>query len=232
MEEKSRYYKDMFQLDKENELQTLFSPYCYVHEKRRYDLGTGVGFFKSLSDALKHDEYPEIYEPCYGVMEVEVPKDKYLYDAEKPLADQDDYIKNCLFDSYALQILFQFEFKKLNDELGKQIKEENITDTKTFLDKNFSDFYEKKKAILLEIKDGKELIDFVAAQTAKNDKDIASAYISWAGIYGIKTTNPEYPFEYLIFNFKEHCNITGAKEFESKETNETTVQCYNKIQTI
>ena len=224
MEEKSNYYKNVLQLDDEGELQELFSPFNYIHDKLRTELGTGVGLFKTLPEALKHGDRNEQFSNIqYGVMGVEIPKDKYFYDAEKPLNEQNEYIKTCLFDSYALQILFQFEFRKLNAELEKEFNEKGANDFKTILDSKYNEFYEIKKNILLEIKTGKELIDFIARQTAKNDKDIASAYLCWTGIYGIKTNNNEYPFEYLLFDFQEHASTTGFKTFDTKETEETAV---------
>ena len=144
MEEKSRYYKDVLQLHEENELQELFSPFNYIHDKISTNLGTGTGLFKSLSNALRHGDRNEYFSNIqYGVMGVEVPEDKYFYDAEKPLCDQNKYIQDCLFDSYALEVLFQFEFNRLKNKITWKIAEDKIVDTKKYRDEAFKKFYEE-----------------------------------------------------------------------------------------
>lgn len=225
MEEKSRFYKDVLQLHEENELQELFSPFNYIHDKISSNLGTGTGLFKSLPDALRHGDRNENFSNIqYGVMGVEVPKDKYFYDAKKPLCDQNKYIQDCLFDSYALEVLFQFEFNRLKNKITWKIAEDKIVDTKKYRDEAFKKFYEEKKKKLFQIKSGEELINFVAMQTGKNDKVLASTFLCWSGIYGMRTSNPEAPFEYLLFDFSEQASTTGFRMFETRETTATTVK--------
>ena len=124
--------------------------------------------------------------------------------------------KNCLFENYSLQVLFQFEFRKLNAVLDKKILEEKISNPKPLLDAEYQKFYDSKKETLLKLKDGKELINFVTEQTSTHNKDIASSFLCWAGIYGMKTSNPEYKCDYLFFDYSEHANQISIKSFHNK----------------
>ena len=122
----------------ESEIQLMYVPLFCINHKTRCNLGTGTRAFKDKYVASEHEEViPEINERftfAKPVMEVQAPADKYFYDAEKPLSEQNDYIKNCIFDHKSLQTLFQLESQKLNEILDKKILEEKISDPKTFLD--------------------------------------------------------------------------------------------------
>ena len=71
------------------------------------EIGTGTRAFKDKYVASEHEEViPEINERftfAKHVMEVQAPSDKYFYNAEKPLAEQNEYIRNCIFDHKSLQ---------------------------------------------------------------------------------------------------------------------------------
>ena len=216
------YYKNIDDLLEigEAEIQLMYVPFYCINHKTECEIGTGTRAFKDKYVASEHEEViPEINERftfAKPVMEVQAPADKYFYDAEKSLSEQNDYIKNCLFENYSLQVLFQFEFRKLNAVLDKKILEEKISNPKPLLDAEYQKFYDSKKETLLKLKDGKELINFVTEQTSTHNKDIASSFLCWAGIYGMKTSNPEYKCDYLFFDYSEHANQTSIKSFHNK----------------
>ena len=182
------YYKNIDDLLEigEAEIQLMYVPLFCINHKTRCDLGTGTRAFKDKYVASEHEEViPEINERftfAKHVMEVQAPADKYFYDAEKSLSEQNDYIKNCFFENYSLQVFFQFEFRKLNAVLDKKILEEKIQEPKPLLDEEYQKFYDSKKGTLLKLKDGKELINFITEQTSTHNKDIASFFLCWAGI--------------------------------------------------
>ena len=233
METKGTYYKDITALQDlgKEEYQTMYSPFYNLAHKTKHELGTGTGCFKDKRTAAEHELiHPEMmrFQVSKEVMEFDAPADKYFYEAEKPLSEQNDYIKNCIFDSYSLQVLFQFEFRKLNAVIEKKISDENITDTKAFIAEEYNKFYDKKKKILLQLKDGKEFIDFITEQTATHNKDISSAFICWTGIYGMKTNDKNCEFEYLLFDYTEHACSTNIFAF-NKNTNEEFKEQFIKV---
>ena len=216
------YYKNIDDLLEigETEIQLMYVPFFCINHKTRCDLGTGTRAFKDKYVASEHEEViPEINERftfAKPVMEVQAPADKYFYDAEKPLAEQNEYIRNCIFDHKSLQTLFQIEYRKLNEILDKKIFEEKIPDPKTFLDEEHKKFYEEKKELLLRLQNGKEFIYFITYQTPTRNMDLASDFVCWTGIYGMKTSNPKYDFDYLFFDYSEHANQTSIKCFHNK----------------
>ena len=46
--------------------------------------------------------------------------------------------------------------------------------------------------------------------------DLASDFVCWTGIYGMKTVNPKYDFDYLFFDYSEHANQISIKSFHNK----------------
>lgn len=219
MKAKGTFYKDIFELKElgKNECQIIYTPYSYLTSKTRNELGTGVACYKDKKIAAEHEIiHPELNERFIinkKIEESEIPSDKYFFEAEKPLSEQNEYIKNCIFDSYSLQVLFQFEFRRLNTVLDRKILEEKIPDAKTFLTEEYQKFYDEKKEILLKLKDGKEFVNFITEQTETNSRDIASAFICWTGIYGMKAGCELYDFDYLLYDFSEHSLPTGIKLF-------------------
>ena len=132
------YYKNIDDLLEigETEIQLMYVPFYCINNKTECEIGTGTRAFKDKYVASEHVEViPEINERftfAKHVMEVQAPADKYFYDAEKPLSEQNDYIKNCLFENYSLQVLFQFEFRKLNAVLDKKILEKKSKNQNRF----------------------------------------------------------------------------------------------------
>ena len=112
--------------------------------------------------------------------------------------------------------MFHLEFRKLNEILDKKILEEKIPDPKTFLDAEHKKFYEEKKELLLKLQNGKEFIYFITYQTPTRNMDLASDFVCWTGIYGMKTSNPKYDFDYLFFDYSEHANQIHIKCFHNK----------------
>ena len=196
------YYKNIDDLLEigEAEIQLMYVPFYCINHKTECEIGTGTRAFKDKYVASEHEEViPEINERftfAKHVMEVQAPSDKYFYNAEKSLAEQNDYIRNCIFD--------------------KKILEEKIPDPKKFLDEEHKKFYEEKKQILLKLQNGKEFIYFITYQTPTRNMDLASDFICWTGIYGMKTVNPKYDFDYLFFDYSEHANQIHIKCFHNK----------------
>ncbi len=79
--------------------------------------------------------------------------------------------------------------------LTKKYLKKKIQEPKPLLDEEYQKFYDSKKETLLKMKDGKELINFITGQTSTHNKDIASSFLCWTGIYGMKTSNSKYKFE-------------------------------------
>lgn len=157
------------------------------------DIGTGIPLWKN--------SYAEKKEQNVLLL---VPSEKYYLDAALPVSKQNEYIKKCLFDNYAIQVLFHKELDLLNKKLGDFTQSNNLSGDQflSLQKKEMNVFYNRRRKVLCDLDSVYSLVEFIKQQL--NDKDIqkVSSYLSWCGICGISFSGEE--FDYLLFDPAAH----------------------------
>ena len=160
------------------------------------NVGTGV--------ILYENKYAEI--STGNKVTLLVPQTEYWLDASKPVSRQSEHVKKCLFDDFALQVLFHGELETLNRKLGAYTEKNHLSGEK-FLELQKSEmeiFYNRRKKLLCDLDSVESLVAFIQSQLSDGGIDKASAYLSWCGICGVYAQ--EEQFDYLAYDLNS-CSI-------------------------
>lgn len=133
-----------------------------------------------------------------------IPPESYFLDAGLPLSKQNEYIKKCLFDDYALQVLFHKELDVLNKKLGNYTEAHKLSgeDFLTLQKKEMGIFYNRRRKLLCDLDSVQSLVEFIRQQINGKEIQKASAFLSWCGICGVFFKAEQ--FDYLLFDPSSH----------------------------
>lgn len=137
-----------------------------------------------------------------------IPSDEYLLDLYKPLEEQSTIIKTALHNSTNIQTLFYGEALAMDSRLKEYLKTVPQNDQFVEYQKEMNYFVEKKYNCLKELKDGKDLIEFITSCTKTKDVLIAVSFLSnQCGIYGCKYKD-EYGERIMIYDAQQNIQIS------------------------
>lgn len=150
--------------------------------------GTGVIVSYDEDIEKKESARPSGIKSDNFWFDILIPSEEYLLDLAKPLEEQSIIVRAAFHNTAAnLQTLFYGEALAMGKRLESYLNTVPEDEKYEVYQKEMNYFYEKKYNFLKDLKDGKELIEFITSCTKTKDVLIAVSFLSnQCGIYGSK----------------------------------------------